>query len=178
MEHREARLQRYQQMMARRTTGSATRATMRATVAKAHAKVVDARRDLLHQESTKLARANDGIVIEDLNGAGMVGNRSLAKAISRTGWAAFRAMLAYKCTRYGRHLIVIDRWYPSSKTCSACGSLLSELSLSTRRWTCPGCGVLHDRDLNAAKNILAAGLAVSACGGGVRRAGQPRRCCL
>jgi putative transposase len=111
------------------------------------------------------------IVIEDLNVRGMVRNRSLAKSISRTGWAEFRAMLAYKCDLYGRLLLVVDRWYPSSKTCSYCGHLLAELSLSTRQWTCPSCGTLHDRDINAAKNILAAGLAVSACGGDVRRAG-------
>jgi putative transposase len=92
----------------------------------------------------------------------------LAKAVSDRGWGTFRRMAEYKAARAGRHLIVIDRWYPSSKTCSACGYLLAELSLATRHWTCPACGTLHDRDVNAAKNILAAGLAVAACGAGIR----------
>jgi len=114
------------------------------------------------------------IVIEDLNVAGMVRNRSLAKAISDCGWGEFRRMTEYKAVRAGRHLIVIDRWYPSSKTCSACGHLLAALRLSTRTWQCPSCGTRHDRDINAAKNILAAGLAVSACGADVRHPGSPR----
>ena len=108
------------------------------------------------------------IVIENLNVAGMVRNRSLAKAISDCGWGTFRRMTEYKAARAGRHLIVIDRFYPSSTTCSECGHLLASLSLSTRTWQCPSCGTRHDRDINAAKNILAAGLAVSACGAGVR----------
>ena len=114
------------------------------------------------------------IVIEDLNVSGMVRNHSLAKAISDSGWGTFRRMLEYKTARAGRHLIVIDRFFPSSKTCSACGHLLAELSLSTRAWRCPSCGTRHDRDVNAAKNILAAGLAVSACGADVRHPGSSR----
>ena len=104
----------------------------------------------------------------------MVRNRSLARAISCTGWAEFRSMLEYKAERCGRMVVAVDRWYPSSKTCSACGHLLAELSLGTRYWACPACGTRHDRDVNAAKNILAAGLAVIACGGDVRRAGATR----
>src|SRR5512140_1968418 len=110
----------------------------------------------------------------------MVRNRKLARAISDCGWGQFRRLLEYKCERYGRDLIVIDRWYPSSKTCSACGQLLAELSLSTRHWTCPSCRARHDRDVNAAKNILAAGLAVAggnpgdACGADVRHSGSSR----
>jgi putative transposase len=117
------------------------------------------------------------IAIEDLNVSGMVRNRQLARAISDCGWGEFRRQLAYKCERYGRELVVIDRWYPSSKTCSACGHLLAELSLSTRTWQCPSCRARHDRDVNAAKNILAAGRAVTrgspgdACGAGVRLQG-------
>jgi len=103
-----------------------------------------------------------------------VRNRKLAKAISDCGWGEFRRQLALKCERAGRDLIVINRWYPSSKTCSACGHLLAELSLSTRHWTCPSCGSRHDRDINAAKNILAAGQAVTACGAGVRHSGTSR----
>jgi putative transposase len=110
----------------------------------------------------------------------VVWNRTLAHAISDCGWGEFRRQLTYKCRRYGRELIVTGRWYPSSKTCSACGHLLAQLPLATRRWTCPSCRTRHDRDINAAKNILAAGLAVArdspgdACGGDVRHSGIPR----
>ncbi|WP_214107768.1 RNA-guided endonuclease InsQ/TnpB family protein [Acrocarpospora catenulata] len=171
---RAANLARYQRRMARKQPGSSNRAKAKAKVARAHRKVKAARADFLHKTSTRLVRDHDVIVIEDLNVKGMVRNRSLAKAISDCGWGTFRRMLDYKTAKYGRHLIVIDRWYPSSKTCSACGRLLAGLSLSTRRWTCPGCGTLHDRDVNAAKNILAAGLAVTACGGDVRHSGSSR----
>ena len=122
----------------------------------------------------RMARCHDVIVIEDLNVSGMVRSRSLAKAICDCGWGTFRRMIGYKAARAGRHLIVTGRWYPSSKTCSACGHLLAELSLSTRTWQCPSCGTRHDRDINAAKNILAAGLAVSACGAGIRHPGSSR----
>jgi putative transposase len=114
------------------------------------------------------------IVIEDLAVRNMVRNRSLARVISDCGWGEFRRQLEYKCERYGRTLVVIDRWYPSSKTCSACGHLLAELSLSTRTWRCPSCGTRHDRDHNAAKNILAAGQAVTACGVDVSHSGTSR----
>jgi putative transposase len=123
---------------------------------------------------------NDIIVIEDLNVAGLVRNRTLARAISDCGWGEFRRQLTYKCQRYGRELIVTSRWYPSSKTCSACGHLLAVLPLGARVWTCPSCRTRHDRDINAAKNILAAGLAVArgspgdACGGDVRHPGSSR----
>jgi putative transposase len=171
---RERNLARYQRRMARKQRGSNNRKKAKAKVARAHRKIRASRADFLHKTSTRLARDHDVIVIEDLNINGMVRNRSLAKAISDSGWGAFRRMLEYKTAKYGRHLVVIDRWYPSSKTCSACGHLLAELSLSTRHWTCPGCGTRHDRDVNAAKNILAAGLAVSACGGDVRHSESSR----
>jgi len=160
--------------VARCQKGSANRAKAAAKVARAHRKVRCARRDFLHKASTRLVRAADTIVIEDLNVAGLVRNRHLARAIADCGWGEFRRQLAYKCERYGRRLIVIDRWYPSSKTCSACGHLLAELSLGTRQWTCPSWGARHDRDINAATNILAAGVAVSACGAGVRHSRTSR----
>ena len=172
---RERNLARYQRRMARCTKGSANRAKAKAKVARAHRKARASRTDFLHRTSTALVRDHDVIVAEDLAVKNMIRNRSLAKAISDCGWGTFRAMLAYKAARYGRHLIVIDRWYPSSKTCSACGHLLAELSLKTRHWTCPSCGTGHDRDINAAKNIRAAGLAVSACGADVRPQGTPLR---
>jgi putative transposase len=168
LERKDRRLACYQRRMVRCQQGSANRAKVAAQVATAHRKVRDARRDFLHRVSTRLVRRADTIVIEDLHVVGMVRNRRLARAISDCGWGEFRRQLAYKCQRYGRRLVVIDRWYPSSKTCSACGYLLAELSLSTRHWTCPSCRTRHDRDLNAAKNILAAGLAVTACGAGIR----------
>jgi putative transposase len=176
---RERNLARYQRMMARKKRGSANRAKARAKVARAHRKVRASRTDFLHKTSTRLVRDHDVIVVEDLAVKNMVRNRSLAKAISDSGWGAFRRMLEYKTAKAGKHLVVIDRWYPSSKTCSACGHLLASVSLGTRRWTCPTCGTRHDRDENAAKNILAAGLAVAtdggdACGGDVRHSGSSR----
>lgn len=173
MDRHEQRLKRYQRILARKQRGSANRAKAKVKVARQHAKVADARRDFLHKTSTELIRRFDSIAIEDLAVRNMVKNHSLAKSISRSGWGEFRAFLTYKAERYGRTLAVVDRWYPSSKTCSACGHLLASLSLGTRQWTCPGCGALHDRDINAAKNIMnAAGFAVSACGGDVSRQGS------
>ncbi len=165
MDAKERRLKKYQRMMARRGPKPGHESSNRYKkaklhVAKQHAKVSDARRDHLHKLATKLVRQNDSIAIEDLAVKNMVKNRCLAKSISRTGWGEFRRQLEYKAERAGRTLVVIDRFYPSSKTCSACGHLLAKLSLGTRHWTCPTCGTRHDRDVNAAKNILvAAGLA-------------------
>jgi len=176
MEARERRLKHYQRILARKQRGSNNRRKAKQRVARAHSKVRDARRDFLHQTSTRLVRTHTAIAVEDLNVAGMVRNHCLAKAISRTGWAEFRSMLAYKAHRDGRTLAVVDRWYPSSKTCSACGHLLAHLDLSTRMWQCPSCGTRHDRDVNAAWNIMvAAGLVdtVNACGAGVRHDGKP-----
>lgn len=176
MEQRERRLKHYQRILARKEKGSKNRAKARRKVARAHSKVRDARRDFLHQTSTRIVATHSAIAVEDLNVAGMVRNHKLAKSISRTGWAEFRAMLEYKAHRDGRTLATCNRWYPSSKTCSVCGHLLSKLSLSTRAWTCPGCGTRHDRDLNAARNIMvAAGLVETqnACGADVRHDGQP-----
>jgi putative transposase len=175
-ERHEKRLKRYQRRLARCQKGSKNCAKARVKVASVHAKVADARRDFLHKASTGLVRRFDVISVEDLQVRNMVRNRHLARAISCTGWAKLRSMAEYKARRYGRTVIVVDRWYPSSKICSACGYLLAELSLSTRHWTCPSCGTRHDRDVNAAKNILAAGLAVTACGGTVgRREATPAR---
>ncbi|HEY1004852.1 MAG TPA: RNA-guided endonuclease TnpB family protein [Streptosporangiaceae bacterium] len=180
LERKARSLERYQRRLARCQRGSANRAKAAAKVARAHRKVRNARRDFLHRASTNLVHKADLIVIEDLAVNNMVRNRHLARAISGCGWGEFRRQLEYKCERYGRHLVVIDRWYPSSKTCSACGHLLADLSLSTRNWRCPSCGTRHDRDINAAKNILAAGLAVArgspgdACGAEVRHSGSSR----
>jgi IS605 OrfB family transposase len=144
------------------------------------AEYIAARTDFLHRTSTSLVRDHDVIVLEDLPVKNMVRNRKLAKAISDCGWGTFRVMIEYKAARYGRRVITVDRWHPSSKTCSACGFRLADLSLKTRTWQCPSCGTRHDRDHNAAKNILAAGLAVAggnpghACGADVRHPGSSR----
>jgi transposase len=103
----------------------------------------------------------------------MLGNHALARAISDAAWSELRRMLVYKCGWYGRNLVVIDRWYPSSKTCSACAHVLAVVPLDIRVWDCPSCGIRHDRDINAAQNIRAAGLAVLACGADVRPQGEP-----
>jgi putative transposase len=173
LERKARNLARYQRRLARCQKGSTNRAKAKMKVARAHRKVRDARRDFLHRASTHLVRGHDMIVIEDLAVANMVRNRHLARVIFDCGWGEFRRQLEYKCQRYGRQLVVIDRWYPSSKTCSACGHLLAELTLGTRHWSCPSCGTRHDRDINAAKNILAAGQAVTACGADVRHPGPP-----
>ena len=179
LDRRARNLARYQRRLARCQHGSANRAKAKAKVARAHRKVRNARQDFLHRASTHLVRSNDLIAIEDLAVRNMIRNRHLARAISDCGWAEFRRQLEYKCQRYGRRLIVIDRWYPSSKTCSDCGFLLAGLPLGVRTWRCPSCGTRQDRDINAAKNILAAGLAVArspgdACGADVRHSGTSR----
>ena len=163
-----ARLALAQRRLSRKTKGSENRARARVKVARVHARITDRRRDYLHKLSTRLVRDNQTVVIEDLNVAGMLRNHCLARAISGAAWSDLRGMLEYKCGWYGRDLIVAGRWFPSSKTCSDCGHQIGALPLSIREWVCPACGVRHDRDINAARNIRAAGLAVLACGGGVR----------
>jgi putative transposase len=166
--HDHARLARAQKALARKEKDSSNRAKARVRAARAYARIADRRRDHLHKVTTRLVRENQTVVIEDLAVANMVKNHSLARAVSDAAWAQIRSMLEYKCLWYGRELVVIDRWFPSSKTCSACGHLLGKLPLTVRAWVCPGCGAKHDRDVNAAQNILAAGRAVTACGAGVR----------
>lgn len=159
------RLAKAQRSLAKKEKGSKNREKARKKVARIHAQIADKRRDFLHQVSTRLIRENQAIGVEDLRVKNMVKNRKLARGISDVGWGEFVRMLEYKAAWHGRELVKIDRWFPSSKTCSCCEHKLDSLSLSVRRWTCPVCGVEHDRDVNAAKNIKrAAGLAVQACG--------------
>src|SRR5690606_6999233 len=162
-----ARLAKAQRELSRKEKGSANREKARRRVAKVHARIADRRRDFLHKLSTRLVRENQTVVIEDLTVRNLVKNHSLARAISDASWRELRMMLEYKCAWYGRALVVIDRWFPSSKLCGACGTVAARMPLNVREWTCD-CGAVHDRDVNAAKNILAAGLAASACGDGVR----------
>ncbi|SNT71455.1 IS200/IS605 family element RNA-guided endonuclease TnpB [Psychrobacter sp. LV10R520-6] len=132
----------------------------RLKVAKVYEKITNTRKDFLHKLSFNIIKNHDVIAIEDLNVKGMVKNRKLAKAILDSSWSTFTTMLAYKAEWYGKELVKIDRWYPSSKTCSGCGHLLSkdELPLSLRSWVCPCCLRNNDRDINASINILNQGL--------------------
>jgi putative transposase len=169
------RLARAQQTLARKQKGSNNRDRARIRVARIHARITDRRTDHLHKLTTRLVRENQTVVIEDLTVRNMIKNHSLARAISDTAWHQLRSMLEYKCDWYGRNLIVVDRWYPSSKLCSTCGHRMGAMPLNIRSWVCPNCGAAHDRDVNAARNILAAGLAVTACGADVRPPrGTPR----
>ncbi|MFF3139821.1 RNA-guided endonuclease InsQ/TnpB family protein [Streptomyces mirabilis] len=156
-----------QRRLAKKEKGSANGVKARRKVARIHARIADRRRDSLHQITTRLVRENQTLVIEDLSVRNMVKNRKLARVISDAAWREFRGMLEYKAQWYGREVIAVDRWFPSSKLCSACGTLQDKMPLNVRTWTC-GCGATHDRDVNAAKNLLAAGRAVAACGAGVR----------
>lgn len=162
-----ARLASAQRALSKKQKSSANRAKARSKVARIHARIADRRRDHLHKLSTRLVRENQVIAIEDLSVRNMVRNRSLARAISDASWSRFRSMLEYKADWYGRTVVAVDRFHPSSKMCSTCGRINDSMPLHVREWQCL-CGAVHDRDTNAAKNIQAAGLAVLACGDGVR----------
>ncbi|MFE5604908.1 RNA-guided endonuclease InsQ/TnpB family protein [Streptomyces coelicoflavus] len=163
-----ARLALAQRRLAKKARGDgANRRKARRKVAKVYARIADRRRDGLRKLTTRLVRENQTIVIEDLTVRNMVRNRSLARAISDASWREFRSMLEYKSAWYGRDVVAVDRFFPSSRLCSVCGTLQDKMPLSVRTWTCD-CGATHDRDVNAAKNLLAVGLTVSACGAGVR----------
>ena len=155
----ERRLKRAQKALSRKTRGSNRRAKARAKVARLHAHVANQRLDAMHKATTWLASTFSEICIEDLNAAGMVKNHRLTKAIMDASFGEFRRQLEYKTARTGAALRVIDRWYPSSKTCSACGTVKAKLSLSERVYHCDACGLSIDRDLNAAINIMVAGSA-------------------
>lgn len=170
-----AKLARAQRDLSRKQKGSANRAKARLKVARVYARIADRRRDHLHKLTTRLVRENQTIVIEDLTVRNMVKNHSLARSISDAGWRQFRSMLEYKADWYGRTVITVDRWYPSSKLCSVCGYRMGKMPLNVRTWECPACAATHDRDVNAARNILAAGLAVNACGEAVRPASRQRQ---
>ncbi|WP_214104995.1 RNA-guided endonuclease InsQ/TnpB family protein [Acrocarpospora catenulata] len=155
------RLAKAQRELSRKAKGSVNRAKARVKVARAHARITDRRRDFLHKVTTRLVRENQTLAIEDLTVRNLVKNHSLARAVSDASWRELRSMLEYKTAWYGRELLVVDRWFPSSKLCSArgCGHVSESMPLRVRAWTCPVCGASHDRDVNAARNILAAGLA-------------------
>src|SRR5699024_7891583 len=140
------RLAKAERVSSKKDKGSANRAKARLKVARIHARIADRRRDHLHKLSTRLVRENQVIAIEDLSVRNMVRNRSLARAISDASWSEFRSMLEYKADWYGRTVVAIDRFYPSSNTCSNCGRITDKLPLNVREWVCAECGTVHDRD--------------------------------
>ena len=152
-------LRKAQQALSRKTKGSARRRKAQERVARLHARVADVRADAINKATTMIARTYSTVCIEDLHVAGMVKNHRLARSVSDASLGEFRRQLEYKTARTGAALRVIDRWYPSSKTCSTCGAVKAKLSLSERVYRCDGCGLSIDRDLNAAVNILVAGSA-------------------
>ena len=162
------KLKRVQKALSRKVKGSNNRHKARLKVAKVHAQISDSRQDFLHKLTTQLVRENQTIAVEDLAVKNMVKNHKLAGSISDASWGELVRQLIYKAAWYGRNLVKIDRWFPSSKRCGNCGHIVDKLPLNMREWTCFECGTVHDRDLNAANNILAAGLAVSVCGATVR----------
>ncbi|KUN61527.1 transposase [Streptomyces canus] len=169
----EKKLKRAQRELSRKKKGSKNREKARLKVARAHAKVTDARKEFHHQLSTRLISENQGIAVESLSVTGLARTR-LAKSVHDAGWTAFVNMLEYKAERYGRTLIKIGRFEPTSQTCSTCGVKDGPKPLNIRQWTCTACGTLHDRDHNAALNVKqAAGLAVTACGASVRPGAIP-----
>jgi IS605 OrfB family transposase len=166
----ERALRRAQRTLSRRQQDSTNWHKARRKVARLHARVADARRDLHHQLSTRLIRENQAVYLENLDVAAL-GRSKLAKSLADAGWGQFTAMLAYKADLYGRTVVRIDRWCSSSQQCSACGAKTGpkgRAGLKVRAWTCSVCAAAHDRDVNAARNVLAAGRAVTACGGNVR----------
>ncbi len=162
------KLRKAQKALSRKLHGSNNRHKARLKVAKVHQSIADARKDFLHKLTTRLVRENQTIAVEDLAVKNMVKNPKLALSISDASWGELVRQLEYKCDWYGRTLIKIDRWFPSSKRCGNCGHIMEKMPLNVREWDCPICGAHHDRDINAAKNILAAGLAVKVCGANVR----------
>ncbi|RQH20437.1 transposase [Okeania hirsuta] len=164
-----------QKSLSRKTKGSNNYQKARLKVARIHAKIKDSRLDYTHKLTTQLIRENQTIVVEDLAVKNMVKNHKLAKAISDANWGELVRQLEYKAEWYGRELIKIDRYFPSSKRCSNCGHVVEKLPLDIREWDCPECSAHHDRDINASINILAAGQAVSVCGATVRPEGSKSR---
>src|SRR5436305_2117749 len=153
----EKKLAKAQRRHAKKQKGSQNRRKAQLKVARIHARIADRRRDYQQKLSTQIIRENQVVCLESLQVKNMVKNHCLAKAISDVGWSEFVSQLEYKAEWYGRTLVKIDKWYPSSKRCFDCGHVLDSLSLDIRVWTCPECGVVHDRDLNAACNIHAVG---------------------
>ena len=160
------RLRRLSRNLSRKQKGSRNRQKAKAKLARLHARIANIRADALHKLTSDLTSRFHTIGIENLNVRGMMRNRHLARSIADMGFSEFRRQLEYKAAMRGGQVVVADRWFPSSKTCSACGSVQEAMPLSVRQWICPDCGACHDRDVNAAINLknMAASSAVSACG--------------
>ena len=156
--NQEKKLKKLQRQLSKKQKGSNNRNKLKIKLAKVHEKISNQRNTYLHQITSKIVNENQIICIEDLNVKGMMSNHKLAKSIQELSLYEFRRQLEYKCKWYGRQLIVIDRFYPSSKTCHNCGHIYKDLKLSEREWICPHCGKLIDRDYNASLNILDNGL--------------------
>jgi len=171
----EIKLARKQRILSRKQKGSKGRDKARLSVAKVYEKITNSRNDMQHKVSSKLVRDYDLIAIEDLNVKGMVKNHCLAKAISDVAWSSFVTKLKYKAQWNGKEVIIIDRFYPSSKTCSCCDHVKEILSLDERTWTCSKCNTIHDRDVNASKNILRRALAIQSTGTADNRNGAKVR---
>ena len=162
-----ARLRRLSRALSRKVKRSRNRAKATLKLARLHARIANIRRDSLHKLSTSITRRFHTIGIEDLNVKGMLGNRHLSRAIADMGFYELRRQIEYKAAWRGGQVVLVDRWFPSSKLCSCCGHRLESLGLDVRHWTCPGCGALNDRDVNAAINLrnMAVSSTASACGG-------------
>ena len=167
-----SKLRQAQKVLSGRVKGSNNREKARREVARIQVAITDARKDFLHKLTTRLVRENQTIAVEDLAVKNMLKNHKLAQAIADASWAELVSQLEYKCQWYGRTLVKIDRWFPSSKRCGKCGHVVDKLPLDVREWDCPECKTHHDRDINAAQNILAAGLAVKVCGANIRPDGR------
>lgn len=176
----ERRIKGLQRKLARHVNGSNRYKETKRKLAREHERLACERRAFLHELSTRLVRENQAIAVEDLNVSGMLRNHSLAGVISDASWGEFFRMLEYKCEWYGVHLMKCGRFEPTSKTCSECGHRMGRMPLSVRSWVCPECGTIHDRDVNAAKNILSAASVEYGRGGQVsprlQQRGTARRC--
>lgn len=161
-----ARLKRLSRSLSKKQKGSANRTKAKVKLARLHARIANIREDALHKLTTNLSRRFHTIGVEDLNVKGMMGNRRLARSIADMSFFEFRRQLEYKAWMRGGKVVVADHWFASSKTCSECSHKVYELPLSVREWMCPSCGVVHDRDVNAAINLkkMAVSSTVSACG--------------
>ena len=159
-----ARLALLQRQLSKKAKGSKNRAKARLKVARLHAKIADCRLDALHKATRKLINENQVVCVESLKVKNMIRNPSLSKAIADASWSELVRQLQYKGEWAGRSVVAIDQFFPSSKRCSCCGFTMKKMPLDVRKWHCPECGADHDRDVNAARNIKAAGLAVLACG--------------
>ena len=151
-------LAKQQRKLRNKVIGSKNYYKQQKKVAKIHKHIVNQRKDYLHKQSTAIAKQYDAVFVEDINLRGLAGSLNLGKSTNDNGFGMFRTMLEYKLTSQGKTFAKIDKWYPSSKTCSVCGYIKDNLTLADRVWTCSGCGTTHNRDHNAAINIRNVGL--------------------